>query len=184
MEINEKHRFDSLMKLSEFHLTRNISRRQHEWRISLSVWALLAASLLLRNRPAELLVVTGLLTIVLTHTFLWVGQHWVRNQYDMDMAVFYAARAERLLSVDLPGAPSPKARPRRVSELKWKERWFGFITKPDHWSSKFGLLATMLLAIGAYILIGSNGEKPVPDKARTGSVVIAPSAAHNAPPGN
>ncbi|HEV7513957.1 MAG TPA: hypothetical protein VGO27_19840 [Candidatus Acidoferrum sp.] len=154
MEDSDKNDFDALMKLSKFYLTRNTSRRQHEWRISLSVWALLAASVVIKHRPPEIFLVTGLLAVVLAHSFLWVGQQWVRNQHDMEMAVFYAAKAEHIL---WPSSPDPPTRPTKVAELPWKVRWFGFITLPDHWSSKFGLLATVVLAIGAYLLIGRNG---------------------------
>jgi hypothetical protein len=43
--MNEKDRCDVLLKLADFRMTRVAGRREHEWKVTVALWALLAAGI-------------------------------------------------------------------------------------------------------------------------------------------
>jgi hypothetical protein len=49
--MNDKDRCDVLLKLAEFRMTRVTSRREHEWKVTVALWALLAAGVIYLRIP-------------------------------------------------------------------------------------------------------------------------------------
>jgi hypothetical protein len=96
----DKDRFGALMRLAEFRNARIADRRSHEWKVTVALWALLAAAILkLRISPtpcALSLFAVGLAGLVIGHAFWWVGNHWRRSFEDMLASFFYADRAHDL----------------------------------------------------------------------------------------
>jgi hypothetical protein len=80
---------NALMRFSQFRLARWTNRRQIEWKMSASFWALLVAlnaSIALKKvtMPWKVLAV-GLAIFTAMH-FWWVHQNWRRNQGDIKSA--------------------------------------------------------------------------------------------------
>src|SRR4051812_44783324 len=82
-------KFDGLMSLARFRLDRWINRREHEWKISVTIWTLLGAVLVglvsgkvtPSNFSICVSVIAGLAVIIL-HS-VWVGVNWNRNMKEI-----------------------------------------------------------------------------------------------------
>jgi len=91
-------RFDALMRLAEFRNTRIADRRSHEWKVTVALWALLAAGIIElripRSTPALAIFAIVLFGVVVAHAFLWVGDHWRQSKKDILISFFYTDRAQ------------------------------------------------------------------------------------------
>ncbi|HET7264701.1 MAG TPA: hypothetical protein VFL28_08525 [bacterium] len=157
--MSQKERFDAFMHLANFHFACWRMRQGLEWKISVGVWALLAAltagTVYIPDTPPTFMIVIILLAIVLGHAVFWVGPIRVRNDHDKDMALHYTESAERILSPDLPIAVH--RRPSRVAgffhnEYPWAERWRTMGANFQiwyNWGATFQVTAT--LALAAYV---------------------------------
>ncbi len=100
MTMTAKERADVLVKLAEFRMSRVSSRRDHEWKVTLALWALLAGGIAV---PPKLplwgvAVFAGfLLTLTIVHAALWVADHWAKSREDILVSFFYAERAHNLV---------------------------------------------------------------------------------------
>src|SRR5262249_34613905 len=93
-----RERFDGFIRLAEFRLKRWESRRAYEWKISLGLWGLLAATAYyVPFRPNMTAVAFLLITIFLIYTLMWAGPILVRNDEDMATAFYYMQKAEKEL---------------------------------------------------------------------------------------
>lgn len=139
---------DALMKLAEFRMTRVSSRREHEWKVTLALWALLGAGILNPDKiPHSSCLARDSVILILILTFaghagLWISPHWHRSKEDILISFFYCDRARNLVlskekikelgeKAKLPEWPSPKP-------------WLEFLTAPTCWAQ---ILTTALLAI-------------------------------------
>jgi hypothetical protein len=146
----EKANAEALMKLVEFRMTRVAGRREHEWKVTVALWALLAAGLIQLRIPhtclAVGLLVPGLIAVVIGHAFLWIGNHWARSKEDILASFFYADRAHNLA---LPGEQIQALRhqdgPEPWPNMPRCETWFGFLGEPRCWGQ---ILTTAALASG------------------------------------
>ncbi len=97
-------RFNALMRLAEFRNTRIADRRSHEWKVTVALWALLAAGIIeLRispSTPALAIFAIVLFGVVVAHAFLWVGDHWRQSKKDILISFFYTDRAHVLVLPD------------------------------------------------------------------------------------
>jgi uncharacterized protein YhhL (DUF1145 family) len=72
-------------------------RQQHEWKISLGLWAaMLVAAYSVKTRPSEIFLIISLLAILIMHTII-TNQLVMKSRQDMDTAFFYIEHAEKLL---------------------------------------------------------------------------------------
>jgi hypothetical protein len=129
------------MKLADFRLKRAFNRRQHEWKVTVGVWALLAAGIAHPpgNHPWIFLLATCLIT--LGHAFFRIKPHWVTSTIDFDTAFWFAEQAERTL----PLAGSPDAGPRPLcSDQNPKSLGLRFLCAS---TCKAQMAATFLLGI-------------------------------------
>jgi hypothetical protein len=148
--MNAKERFDALMKLVDFRMSRIADRRDHEWKVTVALWALLAAATIylrpLENAgPCEHRLVAAILSaIVLGHAFLWVGNHWKRSKEDILISFFYSERAHDLALGPL----------KEKSEALWGKAapWphdsdlrLRFLQEPRCWAQ---IVTTAVLALG------------------------------------
>jgi hypothetical protein len=120
--VDGKDRCDGLLKLADFRMARIVSRREHEWKVTVAFWALLAAGI--AKPPTTLvkengfIVILSLALIVVSHTILWIYPHWLRSKEDVYHSFRYTDAAEELLRVkvkhqdqkepqcgDIPGDP-------------------------------------------------------------------------------
>ena len=104
-DIDAKDRCDGLLKLADFRMARILSRREHEWKVTVAFWALLAAGI---ARPPTTLVrengvvvILSLALIVVIHAILWMYPHWLRSKEDVYRSLRYTDSAETLLGVQV-----------------------------------------------------------------------------------
>ena len=101
MESDSKESIDGLMKLADFRMARIVSRREHEWKVTVAFWAVLAAGIAkpptLFARKYSIILVFLLGAIVAAHTGLWVYPHWKRSKEDIDQSFQYTDHVERIL---------------------------------------------------------------------------------------
>jgi len=102
----EKDRFDATMKLVEFRLARISSRRQHEWKVTVGLWAILAAWIFKSKADHPFIFWLVLICIVLVHIW-WIRMHWVRSTQDAKIAFTYQDDAAKLIY------PTPKEEVRK-----------------------------------------------------------------------
>lgn len=103
MNIGDKERCDVLLKLADFRMTRVASRRDHEWKVTLALWALLGFGIAHPPKidwqinwppPAIFLVL-----IVAGHACLWIYPHWERSKEDINRSFLYTDEVEDLLGI-------------------------------------------------------------------------------------
>jgi hypothetical protein len=101
MSVEGKDRCDVLLKLADFRMTRIANRREHEWKVTVALWALLAAGI--AKPPA--ISFTGLLIVLvviwLGHWFLWIRSHgWVSKE-DTYYSFLYTDEVQQRLNLDI-----------------------------------------------------------------------------------
>jgi hypothetical protein len=97
-----KDRNDGLLRLADFRMRRITSRRDHEWKVTVALWALLAAGI--AKPQASLgqhwfLFGVGLALLVYGHARWWVMSHWRESRMDSLYSLRYADEAGVLLGV-------------------------------------------------------------------------------------
>jgi len=140
------------MQLANFWFTRYAARHQYEWKVTLGVWALLAAAapFLLDKKIAHLEYFA--LGVVLGHA-LWLRGIWAANERNLRDAFHWANQAADLLII-----PSHKlTRAERNVEL-W-EKLVGFVF---NWSMLFQLTTTVGLTFLDLSLAGTQIPVPQP----------------------
>jgi hypothetical protein len=101
--MDDKDRADLLMKLADFRMERIKSRRDHEWKVTVALWALLAAGIakpltLTRLSPGILIITLAI--VIVGHGTLWVWPHWKRSKEDTLLSFHYANNAEKLEGIE------------------------------------------------------------------------------------
>src|ERR1700730_8351904 len=74
-----KDRNDGLLRLADFRMQRITSRRDHEWKVTVALWALLAAGIAKPHASLGqhwFLFGVGLALLVYGHARWWVMSHW------------------------------------------------------------------------------------------------------------
>lgn len=133
--MSPKEQFDACMKLADFGAGRWDARRQYEWRLSLGVWALLAAAIG-TLRVEALPVWIGILAFLL---YIWWGYNlWIRNKWERDFMWNFAHESQRLLEVHKIKVVPPK-------ESLAAQRFIA------DWSAQFQCGTTLLLIIVGYL---------------------------------
>jgi hypothetical protein len=143
-----KDEFDAFMKLAEFHRTIRENRYQAILRISLSLWAVMAAAAIyLKHRPPEALFDVILIMIVVFHS-LAVRYTQLRIWTDMTCAFYYLECARKIVLPDTVVRPMPIS----VADLSLRQQWQGrsLIGMPI-WTAP-----TVALCLVAYFIIGSS----------------------------
>ena len=146
--MNDKEKFDALMKLADFRQTRHSSRYRVQTQVTLGLWGLLAATTIyLKVRPPDGLFIAGLISIVIGH-FVAIRQLQIRNWYDLSSAFYFVEHAEKLVL----NAPEPRPKPISLDQMSWVERWLkpvgGTYLATGYWT-----VPTALLALAAYFFV-------------------------------
>ena len=106
MDDHEKKQFDALMALADFRLKRIFNRRDYEWKVTLGIWAIMAAGIgqiTLWREPNPWLKVASLGVVVAVaycHIRYWIFDHSKKSGTDWDLAFWFAEEAEAKLSID------------------------------------------------------------------------------------
>ena len=131
-----KQQFDACMKLADFGAARWDARRQYEWRLSLGVWALLAAAIG-TLRVETLPVWVGILALSLY--FWWLLNLWQRNKWERRLMWNFVFEAQRIcLKYDIKGVE--------------REEPLGAQSFIRDWSAQFQFGATFLLIVLVYLV--------------------------------
>lgn len=134
--MNEKEQFDAYMQLAQFRSERRRVRRQLEWKISVSVWALLVASTYaITTRPPEWVLASVLGGVVVLHGLAWLSHMWSANRRDMEVAFYFMNLAADIVKKDRPKEARPAVR---------------------DWLSPVEWLFTIILAVMAFALVGKH----------------------------
>jgi len=148
----EKERFDALIKLAEFRQARDRSRRELEWKFSVALWALLAASpVYITKRPNDLLLAFVLVLINFIYAFLWANETRIRNRMEVEIAFYYLEQAEKLIDPAINSRKKPKwIQGGPFNRSHWYKFW------EDLWSTGLQIVVTVALSLSAWFLIGSE----------------------------
>jgi hypothetical protein len=153
--IEGQDRFDRLMKLAEFRLRRWDSRNAFGWKITLGLWAVLAATChYIPIKPNMYYVAAMLIVVVISHAIFWVAQIFVRSDEDMDTAFWYTQQAELVLGLRITERPKPE------QNTSVSRAFVGRLRSRGVWAPAFQIVATILLAIGTYWALST---KPWPN---------------------
>jgi hypothetical protein len=147
----EKDRFDALMKLAEFRLSRRNIRTAFDWKITLVLWAALAGIIYLKFEISPYLLGPALILLVSSHALLWSGQIWARNEEDMKTAFYYASHAEHLLFPNEHAAPKEKSS--QDSNL-FDSSNFRRLWSHRNWGFWFQIFGTTLLSCCVFWISG------------------------------
>jgi hypothetical protein len=108
-------KFEQLMRLAQFRLDRWTNRREHEWKISVTIWTLLAAVLaalvsrkLQPTSPISVYLSAPSAIVAIAVHSIWVGANWNRNMSDIREAFKYTEEAH-LLATERPLPKPPDA---------------------------------------------------------------------------
>jgi hypothetical protein len=143
--------FNGLMKLAQIGLTRWTTRRQHEWKITVSIWAALLAALVTdksKDIPPIILAV-----VILIHA-LWIRQNYLNNTRDLRDAFGYIAKAHKsLLGYDRPTFVEPRIRKWLIERHPVIYDAIGFLTDGICLSAT---LITITLSLGVWYHLGTR----------------------------
>jgi hypothetical protein len=151
MDVATKEDFHGLMRLAEFRNSRVANRRDHEWKVTIALWTLLAVGIIKLKipptRPVWPLWLV-LAAIVLIHSVWWVRSHWAESRADIQASFFYTARAHNRVVSNEPVEETKFCGP-GPWYISRCERWFGFLGDPRSWAQ---MLTTAALAVGVALL--------------------------------
>jgi hypothetical protein len=139
--MESKDRFNAFMRLADIRLYARNSRYQTQIRLTVGLWAVLAAgTVYIKNRSPEAFLITMLVIVVLGQA-LAVKRAQLRNQTDAAIAGFYVDNAENILFE----RSGPEVKPKTTYEMTWVERWLR-PHRDDYWSFFLWVGPTVLMA--------------------------------------
>jgi hypothetical protein len=143
-EDNNSRRVAALMQLADFRMKRIVSRRDHEWKVTLGLWALLGAGIInpLEGRAPSFLCWV-LVVVVVAHAIFWIRPHWVHSKEDAKIAFQYHDNARLILANGTADALGSRYK------MRCWEQCIGFLREPICWA-QFG--TTALLAFGVWFV--------------------------------
>jgi hypothetical protein len=157
--MDDKDRFDRLMRLVDFRLKRWDARRGYEWKISLALWGLLAAgAFYIPVRPNMYAVAILLFLVCIGYALLWLGPVLTRNDEDMNMAFYYVNRAERILGLVDQDRERPEQRPGQVSwfDIIFHSPFFRPQISVGAWSPLFQIITIAIFAVCTFWLLSTK----------------------------
>jgi hypothetical protein len=126
--MEDKDRFDALMKLAEFRRQVRQSRRETEWRVTMAAWGLVVVSAVsLKSNPVLYSAFASLMCLM---HFLWVRWNFRTSERDIRIAFEYVDAASKILFPDRP--PPGREHPKGVF---------------DHWPTWTQVMVTIGLAL-------------------------------------
>ena len=128
--------FDKCMKQAEYFAGRWDARRNHEWKMTISLWTLLAAAIGFLSSKGRLEL--WMIFIPIGLHALWLHGVWIANDFDKRLGRYYQNQAQKLLF-----DPSRKLEPVPV-EPSFVARHLKSLAD---WSMLFQLLATIALSL-------------------------------------
>ncbi len=144
--MDQKEKFDAMMRIAEFSIKNFQERRQYEWKITLAFWALMIGMMgIIINDKAPMLdrdvLIVLLPGIVVFFTLSWLRGMWVANANDKSIAKSFLHDAEAVLRDE---SHTSSGIPPKVCGLR---RWFGFL---EDWAGMFQAGTTALLAVALW----------------------------------
>jgi len=147
--MNEFDRFNAYLTLASFREKRRDTRYSAILRVSVGLWATIAAAILyFKHRPDDYVLLGTIVTVVTGH-IVAVRQMQVANWIDINTAFMYIEKAENLLGEKV----SIRRRPKDLNAMSWSERWLNrreltFI------SYVLWTAPTILLGLLAFVFLG------------------------------
>jgi hypothetical protein len=165
----ERNRYDAYMRQADYFAGRWDSRREFEWKFSVSMWTLLVlgggflagkgqrwdwtsfASILMHGQWFLILIPSVL-------HLEWLRGIWIANSYDKDSGRHFRDKAEAILT----RVPLKPREPKKLENRPWYVAWYQSVCRTlADWSMRFQLLCTLFLSAVLVILT----HIPLPPKA-------------------
>lgn len=122
--------FHSYMEIAKFFADRHDKRRQYEWKISISFWALIIFAILKKEALNLTLEWWHGVGIILVYSFFWIRGLHVANENDKKLSEYGWKKA---IEID-------EKFPDKIGINDCKS-WFGFLCK---WAMQFHIIVTTL----------------------------------------
>ena len=144
--MNQKEQYDCCAKQAELAFNSFNARREHQWKVTLGLWALLLLCtqfvIMRLPNPKICIVVPSALVIIIIHAAFVVGV-WRKSAYDQKIFMFFRRKAAEILSgakYDDSLLPTP---------LKFRDS-LSFVRDG---SSQFQITVTIILCIVCAIVV-------------------------------
>jgi len=134
---------DSLIELAKLAASRHDQRRQYEWKVSLTLWALIVGASV-RNEIPKVPIWVGII-IGSLYAFFWLRGLWVANENDKILSDHFRKEAEAVLH---DSSHTLLQSPGKIPKCSFKF-WFGFLV---NWAMLFHLSVTAAFIIFFYLL--------------------------------
>ena len=148
------------MKQAEFFSKKVFNRQAYQWKVTLGLWALIAAAVSFLWGKKVLVPWWVFLSVLLVYAFLWVRSIAHKNYDDQQLEWYFTRVAWSILmgkdaraSDELFKKPPPPKTP-----LWSRQALFGFLW---NWAHLFEFLTTALLLVAAYLLLSLAGTSDV-----------------------
>lgn len=155
MAFSEKDRFDSCMKQADFFCQRVYNRQQYQWKVTLGLWALIAAGVSVSWEKSIALSPLVVAAVPLMYGFLWLRPVAFHNLNDQISAAHFRNQAEIILTKR---ASTTMPKPPKMTCKDW-EWWLGFFC---NWAHFFEFTTTASLMTAAFFILRQHpAVKPV-----------------------
>jgi len=151
----DNQRFDACMKQAEFFSKKGFNRQAYQWKVTLGLWALIAAAVSFLWGKNVLVPWWAFVTVLLVYAFLWVRPVAHRNYDDQQLEWYFTRVAWSVLAANLTTAEHMLKELRPPKTRLWsRQALFGFLW---NWAHLFEFLTTALLLVAAYLLLNLIG---------------------------
>jgi len=139
--MDDKDKFDALMRQAEFNIKRFDERRGYSWKVALGFWGAIIGTAAVFGDMQQVILLLCLLPV--TSIPIMLHFYWLKNVFDAndkDKSMAYAARDAAY----------------KLAKLKYgipkhdKEPYY------KNWSVQFQFAVTIILSVGAFIFVVLN----------------------------
>jgi hypothetical protein len=151
----DKSRFDACVKQAEFFSKKVFNRQAYQWKVTLGLWALIAASVNFLWGKDVVPPWWAFLTVLLLYGFLWVRAIAHKNHDDQQLEWHFTRAAWAILNAKEAQVVEEALKDPPPKTPLWSRlALFGFL---GNWAHLFEFLTTALLLVTAYLLLNHAG---------------------------
>lgn len=143
MDETRKNLFDSFIKLAELRASSREKRIEREWKVSIGMWAVGAASIAYLKVNSIWALALMIIVVAAVHAWFWVRTNYNSSEDDRFAINYFTSRAIQTMSAQTLEPLS------EISPDPPKRRRWGFLKHPP---VRFQILATILIGITVALL--------------------------------
>lgn len=144
--VTSKEKFDACMKQADFLSQRAYNRQGYQWKVTLGLWAAIAAFASFAWQNHIWVHWSTLLPVLGAYRFIWLRAVAINTHDDLTRALHFRDQAANILVSDTATILHPPE-PTTCKNLRW---WFEFLFA---WAHLFEFLTTAMLLAGTYLLL-------------------------------